>query len=244
MANPVDYLVASAITLMRQADNSSLKTVDDLKTLVEGRYRANLDGPRLQFLAKQLERLGFIGITRDRYAGEYITPASGWGVSNRLTKLADADPDHGLLYVLDGGERLLDRAFDNAEFWGDLDREIEQSPDTDEALNTDGIPAADRMVSLTHNQFKEIDEPTGELLEQLEKDNGIPDNPGLKERLVGQVRAGRELLRAGEFHLDAFKSTMVSGLQEVQARYGDHAIGAAASALLTLILHVLGLPGF
>ncbi|HEX9806985.1 MAG TPA: hypothetical protein VGA34_08830, partial [Alteraurantiacibacter sp.] len=83
-----------------------------------------------------------------------------------------------------------------------------------------------------------------ELLDELERDNGIPDHPGLKERLAGQIRAGRELLRAGEFQLDIFRSTMLSGLAELKDRYGDHAIGAAASALLTLILHVLGLPGF
>jgi hypothetical protein len=141
----------------------------------------------------------------------------------------------------------LKLAYDNPDFWNDLDAEIASEPETPDAAElaiSQEVPASDRLVSLSHNQFKEIDEPTGELLDELERDNGIPDHPGLKERLAGQIRAGRELLRAGEFQLDIFRSTMLSGLAELKDRYGDHAIGAAASALLTLILHVLGLPGF
>ena len=113
-----------------------------------------------------------------------------------------------------------------------------------EVRPADGVPAADRMVSLSHNQFKEIDEPTGLFLDDLDRDNGIPDHPGLKDRLAGQIRAGRELLRAGEFQLDIFRATMLVGLGELKERYGDHAIGVSASALMTLILHILGLPGF
>ncbi|WP_271077919.1 hypothetical protein [Aurantiacibacter sp. MUD61] len=244
MANPSDYLIGSAVSLMRQADNSALETLDDLKAVVEDTYPAHLDESRLNFLAKHLERYGFIQITSDKYAGDYITPSTGWSVSYRLNKLKETDPEHGLLYVLSGGERLVDLAFQSAEFWGDLDQEIENAPEEPDVPEQSLAPAADRLVSLSHNQFKEIDEPTGELLEKLEKDNGIPEHPGLKERLASQISAGRELLRAGEFKLDIFKVTMIASLDELKERYGDHAIGAAASALLTLILHILGLPGF
>ena len=247
MARPVDYLIASAVSLMRSADNSKFETVADLKAAVEEHYPVHLDETRLFYLAKSLERFGFVQITSDQYAGDYITPTTGWGVSYRLNKLREANPDHGLLYVLNGGERLLRLAFGNASFWGDLDAEIASGPIDAEALDSAPqveVPASDRLVSLSHNQFKEIDEPTGTLLEELDRDNGIPDYPGLKERLVGQIRAGRELLRAGEFQLDMFRSTMVAGLAEIKERYGDHVIGAAASAILTVILHVLGLPGF
>lgn len=244
MAKPSDYLVASAVSLMRQADNSSLETLEDIKKIVEAQFPAHLDEARLKFLARELERYGFIAITSDKYAGDYITPSTGWSVGYRLNKLKEAQDDHGLLYALDGGNRLLNLAFQSGEYWGDLDQEIQDTPQVLAEPEVKAIPASDRIVSLSHNQFKEIDEPTGELLEQLEKDNGIPDHPGLKERLAGQISAGRELLRSGEFQLDIFKATMVAGLSELKDRYGDHAIGAAASALLTLILHVLGLPGF
>jgi hypothetical protein len=247
MARPVDYLTASAVSLMRNADNSRFETVEDLKSAIEENYPAHLDDARLAYLTKALERFGFIQVTNDQYAGDYITPATGWGVSYRLNKLREVSPDHGLLYALSGGERLLNLAFQNAGFWGDLDAEIEAGPiepEVPESEQDEEVPASDRSVSLTHNQFKEIDEPTGALLDDLDQDNGIPDHPGLKERLAGQIRAGRELLRAGEFQLGIFRATMLAGLEELKERYGDHAIGAASGALLTLILHILGLPGF
>lgn len=125
-----------------------------------------------------------------------------------------------------------------------LSQKAAEPPRPADSRRNDAIPAADRIVTLADNQFKEIDEPTEQLLEQLDHDNGIPDHPGLKERLTGQIRAGRELLKAGEFQLGIFQATMLAGLAELKDRYGDHAIGAAASALLSVILHVLGLPGF
>lgn len=247
MANPTDYLLGAAISLMRGADNSFLETMEDLKAAFEKEYEVNLDDRRLIYLSRLLERSGFIQVTSDDYAGDYITPLTGWGVTYRLNKIKADNPEHGLIYILDRGSKLLTRTFSNKTYWKDLDSEIESPPDGDssDSLIPDNLaPTSDGLVSLSHNQFKEIDEPTGQLLEQLEQDNGIPDHPGLKERLVGQIRAGREILRAGEFQLVLFKDTMLAGLRELSQRYGDYAIGAAASALLTLILHVLGLPGF
>lgn len=247
MAQPTDYLLGAAVSLMRSADNSALATIDDLKAKMEGEFNVHLDETRLDFLSKRLEKYGFIDITNDQYAGSYITPLSGWGVSSRINRFREANKLEGFIYVLDSGSRLMQRAFENKTFWADLDAEIE-SPSEDNAIEDepieDTVPTADGFVSLSHNQFKEIDEPTGELLEELDRDNGIPDQPGLKERLAGQIRAGRELLRAGEFALSTFKATMLSGLEELKNRYGDHAIGAGASALLTLILHILEMPGF
>jgi hypothetical protein len=224
-----------------------LGTAEDLRTAFRNEYGVNLDDRLLDYLCRSLERYGFIQITSDSYAGDYITPLTGWGVSYRLNKIKTVSPENGLTYVLERGSNLLSRAFSNRTYWTDLDTEIDTSPEdksNDPLVGDNLAPTSDGLVSLTHNQFKEIDEPTGQLLEQLEQDNGIPDHPGLKERLVGQIRAGREILRAGEFRLVIFKDTMLAGLRELAERYGDHAIGAAASTLLTLILHVLGLPGF
>jgi hypothetical protein len=246
VARPTDYLVAAAVSRMRNADNSALETLEDLKVAMEAEYDVGLVPERLEYLGRQLERNGFIRVINDTYAGDYITPLSGWGVSYRLNKIKEAEPSNGITYALDRGVGLLNRAFSNKSFWEDLDQEIANTPVeiADDAAVGDLAPSADGFVSLSHNQFKEIDEPTAHLLDELERDNGIPDHPGLKERLVGQIKAGRELLRSGEFQLGIFKDTMLSGLKEVNERYGDHAIGAASSALLTLILHVLGLPGF
>jgi hypothetical protein len=247
MTQPTEYLLAAAVSVMRSADNSGLETLPDLKNRMESEFSVSLDSIRLNYMAKRLEKYGFIQITSDQYAGDYITPLTGWGVSYRLNKIKESGASQGLAYVLERGSRLMERAFSNSQFWKDLDAEIAASEiegEDDEISVADVIPASDRLVSLSHNEFKEIDEPTGALLEELERDNGIPDQPGLKERIVGQIRAGRELLKAGEFVMSTFKATMIAGLEELKSRYVDHAISAAAGALLTLILHILGIPGF
>lgn len=246
MTNAGDYLTAAAAILMRN-EASQWSTIDDVRSAVESFYKISITPQQADYLVFLLERSNLLRVTRDRYAGTYVTPPPSGAILLRIETLRGerSTPD-GLGYVLRGGVPLVSRALQNGEFWDDLNSEIDAhgNNDFDGASVTTEIPASDRVVTLSHNQFNEIDEPTGALLKELERDNGIPDQPGLKERLMGQISAGRELLRAGEFSLEIFRLTMLTGLTELKDKYGDHAIGAAASALLTLILHILGLPGF
>jgi len=106
------------------------------------------------------------------------------------------------------------------------------------------VPASDRIVTLAHNQTKEIEGPLEELVLALEADNGIPDRPGLKERLLGQVRAGRELIRVGTFKSYVLYVTLLSALNSLVEKYKGHAIGAVAATLVELLIkHVFGAEG-
>jgi hypothetical protein len=98
------------------------------------------------------------------------------------------------------------------------------------------IPASDRVVSLSHNQINETDAKVSELIEQLEEDNGVPENPGLRERLIGQLKAGRELVRAGEFRAYLLYEVLVKALNEIIEKYGNEAIKALANALLGAVV--------
>ena len=97
-------------------------------------------------------------------------------------------------------------------------------------------PASDRIVSLTHNQIDEIDKPLTKFIEDLDHDNGIPEAPGVKERILGQIRAGRELILAGSFKAHILYVTLLSGLAELIKRYDGHVIGATAATLVELLI--------
>jgi len=102
---------------------------------------------------------------------------------------------------------------------------------------SDGIlPASDRVVTLKHNQISELEEPIESLIIQLDADNGIPDEPGRKELLIGQIKAGRELLRAGTFKAYLLYATIIRALAELIEKYKDTAIAMVAASLVDLLV--------
>lgn len=101
------------------------------------------------------------------------------------------------------------------------------------------IPASDRIVTLNHNQIAEADAPISNLIEELEADNGNPEIPGLRERLLGQIKAARELLRAGEYKVYLMYELLVRSLGELIKRYENPAIQALANALLGAVVSQL-----
>jgi hypothetical protein len=101
------------------------------------------------------------------------------------------------------------------------------------------IPAADRIVRLDHNQISEADASVSEVITALEADNGNPEVVGLRERLLGQMRAARELIRAGEYKAYLMYELLVRTLEEIITRYGNPTINALANALLGALVSKL-----
>ncbi|PZQ94414.1 MAG: hypothetical protein DI533_22335 [Cereibacter sphaeroides] len=99
-----------------------------------------------------------------------------------------------------------------------------------------GAPASDRIVAFNHNQVEEAVGAITPVIEALEADNGSPDQPGLRERILGQLRAGVELIRVGEFKAYLVYLTVVRGLGELIQKYGNPAIAKLADALLGAIV--------
>ncbi|KFD29078.1 hypothetical protein IH86_06560 [Sphingobium yanoikuyae] len=92
------------------------------------------------------------------------------------------------------------------------------------------------MVRLNHNQVEQAEKPISDMVSALEQDNGDPDQPGLRERLLGEIKAGRELIRAGEFRAFLLYETLVRALGELIKRYKNPAIVALAEALLGAVV--------
>jgi hypothetical protein len=97
------------------------------------------------------------------------------------------------------------------------------------------VPASDRIVSLTHNQQEAIELPLSLLIDDVRSDNEIFED-GVKDRLLGQLRAGRELINSGSVRAYLLYHTLVRGLMELVARYRGRAIAVAAERLVELLI--------
>ena len=119
---------------------------------------------------------------------------------------------------------------------------VEEAAGTEKLpISANSIPASDRTVNLNHNEMSEFDERTSELIDSVEKLNQIDDVPGFRELLIGQLKAGRELIRAGSFKLYVIQVTLIDTLKFLAARYEKEAVGALAAALLSALLQHFGM---
>lgn len=160
----------------------------------------------------------------DRFAGPYFRPDPAAIGTHRVEELR-ASSVHALASEI-GGRFYVDvfEAFRGENPLSDVDRAGVI------------IPASDRIVTLGHNQVAELEEPIEELVEALERDNGVPDQPGVRERLLGQVKAGRELIRAGTFKAYVLYVTLFRALGELIERYKGTAVAMAAASLVDLLI--------
>ncbi len=127
-----------------------------------------------------------------------------------------------------GEHRYFQSAFDR--FYRDLWNETE----TDR--NSLPVPASDRIVTLNDNQVSIIDLAAINLISEVDKINGVDGDPTLKARIVGQLKAGLELVRAGTLNAYLMHQTVMSVLGGLIVKYKDHAIGETAKILFALLI--------
>ena len=106
----------------------------------------------------------------------------------------------------------------------------------DSSTKAVSFPASDRRVSISHNEYIKVEPALSDLVEHLDRDNGLPDDPTFRQRVIGQIRAGRELLRSGEIKLYVLQITLFAALNELIDRYKDTVISGLAVALLDHLL--------
>ena len=97
-------------------------------------------------------------------------------------------------------------------------------------------PASDRTVTLAHNQQILLEDASSELIDLVEKENAVDGDSGLRQRIVGELKAGRELIRAQSVRAFLLYTTLVSALGALIEKYGGTAIGLTAKKLLDLLI--------
>ena len=111
----------------------------------------------------------------------------------------------------------------------------------EDSLDEPLAAASDRLVTLHHNQQLELDQAATELIDSVEQQNGIDGDLTLKQKIVGQLRAGRELIRAQTFNAYLMYQTLMTVLGGLIEKYKDQALGHAAKKLFDLLVeHIFG----
>lgn len=151
--------------------------------------------------------------------------------TKRVLRLGEVALERALSKIASEDGLLATGSHDDA-VPADLASDLESQPQSK-------VPASDRLVTLSHNQISEFQEPLDALLKELEADNGDPDSPGLRERILGQIKAGRELILAGQFKAYLLYEVLVKALNELIAKYGNETIKSLANALLGAIVSQL-----
>jgi hypothetical protein len=191
-------------------------------------------------LVQALQNGSALVVDGDEYAGLYfrLIPENK---ANVVKNLLSKNPISGKVATLGGKilERALTRISEEDDYPRLGHRIAKDDSGGESSMAPLDIPASDRIVSLNHNQVSEADSQIGELLERLEIDNGDPNNSGLRERVIGQIKAGRELVRSGEYRAYLLYEVLVKALQELTKKYGNETIVALANALLGAVVSKL-----
>jgi hypothetical protein len=163
---------------------------------------------------------------KDRYAGEYLTVSPP-----HLKQFKDAALNSSSIQAMAssiGFER----------FFADVFAGFRQDPDIDRA-DLDQLPAPptdDRSLTIEPSQIAAIRPPLDDLIDQVQADNGLPDFPNFRERVLGQIKAGREMLLSGCVRAQLLYWVLLRGLAELVEKYGQKAIGVAARHLIELLV--------
>ncbi len=242
MADALEYVVAAVIDQMRKNSNYEIDSFSALKEAIARPYGVVISDDHVEVLARRLEQLGILKRVSDQYAGVYFVPISGLNLLLKVSQLQSNSPDSRIVQALSGGRALFKRVFKSDQFWKDFSAQIDDqqaaigSISIVDVAEAEVIPASDRIVTLSHNQQLELDEASTELIDGLSKENSVDGDADLKDRLLGQIRAARELIRATSVRAYLLYETAFAILGGLIERYKGQAIGHAAKKLLDLLI--------
>jgi hypothetical protein len=136
------------------------------------------------------------------------------------------------------GPRFLRDVF-SSYFGGKFEEVPELGSPEEKAVRP--IPASDRIVTLSHNQQNDLETASSELINTVSLENSVDGDISLRQRILGQLKAGRELIRAQTLNAYLLYSTVMTVIGGLIHKYRNHAIGVAARRLLELLIeHIFG----
>jgi hypothetical protein len=133
-------------------------------------------------------------------------------------------------------KRALQGLRERVETLGSFDA-LRVAPDLPKAE----APASDRIVTFSDNEVVDLEAQATAIIDAVVEKNQIEGEPGLREILLGQLRAGRELIRAGSCRLYLLELSLIETLKFLVKRYEHEVVGGLAAALLTALSKHLGI---
>ena len=232
-----DYLEAALIVRIAQGPSEITQRFspeETVLTALDAYISVEVDHLTLKrLLTKFIDQNVFI-IVKDEVAGDFYKLDHAKIVQLFQADVALQETLVGKYHLL--GNQLLELAYQKLFLKSDTNIE---RPILDQPGLT--VPASDRVVTLQHNQQGEIESSFGEVIEAIQEINGIEGDGHLREIVLGELKAGRELVRAQTFRALLLYNTVISSLGKLIEKYKDHAIGAAATRLIELLIeHIFG----
>jgi hypothetical protein len=245
VSKPSDYLaIAYLISVYKNTQNSVAlpDSYEEAHEHLTSYFERDFGEVFTRMSMDKLNEWGFVEIVSDPYAGHLI-----------ISNTKEIAQPHGLLgrvgmlglytAALNGGGPWLGRVFSNDDFWRNF---VQESEDGGQRTSEDlefkmEIPASDRIVRLDHNQISAVEDPIDQIIKLIEPENAIGDEVGFRELILGKLRAGKELIRAGIFSLQSLQLTLVVGLNMLVEKHKDTAIAVSAAKLLDLLLAEYGI---
>jgi hypothetical protein len=239
-----------------------------LKGFAEERCGFPVSDPLLDNAVRALAECGLLRVTDDNYSGTFVklkAPEFSGFIERANEELAAAEKADDKLSILtrpsdypnasalmsheifedyhELGDEWLMRALLGLKAQVDENGQIGESEATAELSTTEYAPASDRIVTLTDNQQSVLEESTSKLIAEIEKTNGIDGDTSFRQLVLGQLKAGRELIRSTIFDAQIMYLTLVEMLKALVKRYDQAVIGSLASALLVELAKIHGLLG-
>lgn len=134
------------------------------------------------------------------------------------------------------GEDWLRRALEGIRRSLGADGRLPDELQSDKDLEVDAVPASDRTVSLSDNDRSELETVSNDLIDAVEKTNAVDGDPTFRQFILGQLKAGRELIRAQIFNAQVMHLLMMDALRTLVEKYEGHVIGATAATLIELLI--------
>ncbi|MBN2972061.1 hypothetical protein JW805_08530 [Roseomonas aeriglobus] len=104
----------------------------------------------------------------------------------------------------------------------------------------EGVPASDRVVTLTDNQRSSIADGLDEIGREIAQSNEAGSALGdQKDRIVAEFEAGKSVIRSRRVRLEALVGVLATPLRYLAEKFSGAAIGELAKKLLDVIWKVI-----
>jgi hypothetical protein len=233
-----DYMEAAFLSEANRQTNFLEQTFVEKASIIQNiRFLVGIDASTdvlEQILTRALETGGAEQI-QDEMAGEFykfVHPRL-----HQIYNLGTQNPDTLIYKYTVIGRKFLENAvskFGDSE--NNLERPILEQPSTQ-------IPASDRIVRLDDNSNLR-DEIIGKIDELATIIRGHNEDDGQlaeKERILAELRAGEELLKAPSVRVIALSTVLGTALAWLAKEFAGGIIGQLAAILMELIGPLLGL---
>ena len=198
-------------------------SLDDFKEqLSRSHFSKHFSDEHYAYLTDLLGNVGLVTISHDKYAGSFYQLGIEYSdVYNHRSKTKGTPLANCETYGNQWAKQALDGLFEA------FDESDHEAPTQQEEL-----PASDRTVTLTDNQFSEAKQTLEETIKEFQKDHHFGNEwVAEKNALLKALENGKEYLDAKTMDVRIGTMMVIEPLQAIAEKYKKAAVNGSFSAL-------------